>query len=91
MGKGRTCKDPEKKQGMPRQSVGPWCEYVEDELGGTCAHCGQYDIELDGNGLCRSDDCKHDRIVQALLKGEARMLPNGVLVHTPGVKTFGDE
>lgn len=59
-----------------------------DSIDGNCPACGQYDQELDRDGYCRDDLCKHKRIVHALMFGEARMLPNGTFIWTKGVKSF---
>jgi hypothetical protein len=76
--------------GLPKSSVGFSGDNYDDELGGICPNCGQYEQELAKDGYCRDEDCHHDRIVKAIKKGEARMLPNGTFLWTKGVKTFKD-
>lgn len=41
--------------------------------------CGHFDEPTLG-GFCRSDDCRHDRFVKALLEGKAVKLKNGTIV-----------
>ena len=42
--------------------------------------CGHYDTELDSGGFCRDQDCRHDRLVQALKDGRARKVEDGTIV-----------
>jgi hypothetical protein len=48
--------------------------------GGSVGLCGHWDNELDHAGYCRDDDCKRDRLIQALKDGKAHKLPNGLIV-----------
>jgi hypothetical protein len=92
MGKGSCWKA--KGDGRPegiKRGCGPWNEYTEDSLGGTCLACGSYEQELDKDGFCRREGCRHARIVQALQTGEARMLADGTFLWTPGVQSFVTE
>ena len=46
------------------------------EREGRCGHYG----DLDRFGYCLDEDCRHKRLVHALMIGKARKLPNGVLL-----------
>ena len=77
-------------QGIKKGS-GPWNEYTVESLGGDCPNCGLYEQELSQDGYCRREECRHDRIVQALIKGEARMLKDGTFIWTKGQVSFKNE
>jgi hypothetical protein len=70
-------------------STGPWAQADSrfDKYGGNCRYCGKYDVEL-VDGYCRDESCKADRLVNALLKGEARRFKDGTIIWTPGIQTF---
>lgn len=74
-----------------KKGSGPWNEYMDESLGGECPNCGLYEQELAKDGFCRRAECNHDRIVKALINGEARMLPNGTFIWTKGVKSFKND
>jgi len=79
-----------RRMGFKSSSTGPWND-VNDNYGdcsGVCPACGLWHTELGSDGYCREDQCKHDRLIAALKNGEARMTPTGVLIWTPGDKTF---
>jgi hypothetical protein len=42
--------------------------------------CGHYDTELDSGGFCRDQDCRRDRLIQALKDGRARKLEDGTII-----------
>jgi len=72
-----------RKIGFKQQSAGPWELSQSKELkhkDGVCPACNEYDTELNKFGFCREIDCKRDRVVSALKRGEAMMLPNGTLL-----------
>ena len=71
------------------KSAGPWDEISEKERGryhDGVGLCGHYDVELDHLGYCRDEECKRERVIEALHTGEAMMTKDGMLVWTPGVK-----
>jgi len=41
--------------------------------------CGHFDTP-DKFGYCRTDDCRRDRLILALLAGHAKKLPDGSLI-----------
>ncbi len=75
-----------KSLGFNRSSTGPWGEGKPEAEGGVCPACKQYDVELDKFGYCRDEDCKRERLIEALHSGEAMKLGSGDIVWTPGQK-----
>ena len=71
--------------GFKQKSAGPWGEGKPEGEDGT-GKCGHYDVELDKFGYCRDEDCKRDRLIQALHDGEAFKSPTGTIIWTPGTK-----
>ena len=88
----RDIKKVSRRLGIKGKSAGPWGEGKPEAKDGVCPACKQYDVELDKNGYCRDNDCKHDRLVKALIAGEAMKLPptpeepDGRIIWTPGTK-----
>jgi hypothetical protein len=79
------------RMAIKSHSTGPWDYKAFDESkGGRCKACGGFEFELDETGHCHDDDCRRNRIVIALQKGEAMMTDKGVLVWTPGIKCVAD-
>lgn len=74
-----------KKLGFKSKSAGPWGEGKPERDDGV-GKCGHYDVELDKNGYCRDEDCRRDRLIEALHSGEAMRLPNGTILWTIGMK-----
>jgi len=66
---------------------------ARDDVSDKCPECGYYG-PLDAFGFCRTDECRRNRLVAALNKGEAMMVlspdpenpgrKQSVLVWTPG-------
>lgn len=74
-----------KRLGFKGKSAGPWGEGKPERDGGV-GLCGHYDEELDNMGYCRDEDCKRDRLIEALYKGEAMKTSDGTIIWTPGQK-----
>ena len=79
------------KLGIKDHSAGPWMDGVSkhamnaDGTVGYVAKCGHWDWETDNFGFCRDEDCKRERFIEALYKGEAMMTKEGVIVWCPGI------
>jgi hypothetical protein len=53
--------------------------HLDSQDKGGIGKCGHWDNELDFSGHCRDEDCRHSRVVNALLTGRACMGSDGVL------------
>jgi hypothetical protein len=74
-----------RKLGFKGKSAGPWGEGRQEKEDGV-GICGHYDVELDEHGYCRDEECRYNRLIDALKKGEAMKTPDGTIVWTPGQK-----
>ena len=74
-----------KRLGWKAKSAGPWGEGRPSSKDGI-GRCGHYDVELDDNGYCRDEDCRYNRLIEALKSGEAMKTPDGTILWTPGIK-----
>jgi hypothetical protein len=64
-------------QDLPKfKSPSAFITFNSGEREGKCGHWG----EVDRFGYCLDEDCRHNRLVAALHRGDAKMLPNGTLV-----------
>ena len=81
-----------RRLGIKDHATGPWMDGVkrhklnEDGGVGFLCKCNHYDLESDFGGYCRDENCRRERFIQALHKGEAMMLPNGTIVWVDGVR-----
>jgi hypothetical protein len=65
------------KTDLPKfKSPSAFVTFNSGEAEGKCGHWG----EVDRFGYCLDEDCRHKRLVKALIAGEARKLPDGTLV-----------
>ncbi len=66
-----------KAQDLPRfKSPSAFVTFNSGEKEGKCGHWG----EVDRFGYCLDDDCRHKRLVAALLAGKAKRLADGTLI-----------
>ena len=79
------------KLNIKDHSAGPWMDGVrssalnKDGTVGYVGKCGHWDWETDRFGFCRDEECRRERFIQALYKGEAMMLKDGSIVWCNGV------
>ena len=65
-----------KNEGPQFKSPQSFLIFNSGEREGKCGHWG----EVDRFGYCLDEDCRHKRLVRALINGTAKKLPNGLLV-----------
>lgn len=75
--------------GIKNKSAGPWGIGKPEAIDGV-GHCGHYDVELDKFGYCRDEECKKERLSNALHSGEAIKTPDGSIIWTHGSKIRKD-
>lgn len=76
--------------GFKQQSAGPWELSQSDQIkykDSEYPACHKYDTQPDKFGFCRNNECRGDRLIGALMRGEARRLSNGTLIwYQDGIK-----
>lgn len=71
--------------GIKSKSAGPWGEgKPEGDYKDGVGLCGHYDVELDKFNNCRDEECRRERLINALHTGEAMRAPNGTIIWTHG-------